>query len=146
MKHGASSRSGRGSAQLAYVQGVYFFVFGLWPLIDIRSFQMVTGPKSDHLATGLEADHWLVFTVGLQLAAIGAVLLIAAWDRSVNRSIALLGLLSAASLALIDLIYVCRGTISSIYLLDAVAEMLFVAGWSIVLIATARISNVELEG
>ena len=43
--------------QLAIAQGVYFAATGVWPLIDMRSFERVTGPK---------ADKWLVRTVGVR--------------------------------------------------------------------------------
>ena len=42
-----------------WIQGLYFAMTGLWPLINIETFQMVTGRKTDHLVTGFEADHWL---------------------------------------------------------------------------------------
>lgn len=63
---------------LLWLQGVYFAVFGVWPLISIRTFKLVTGEKTDHLVTGLEADHWLVMTVGLLITSIGLVLILAA--------------------------------------------------------------------
>lgn len=49
---------------VALVQGIYFFVTGVWPLISTNTFQMVTDPKT---------DLWLVKTVGIILATIGAV-------------------------------------------------------------------------
>src|SRR4051794_28324453 len=66
---------------LLWVQGVYYFVTGVWPLVSIETFQMVTGRKTDHLVTGREADHWLVMTVGVLIAAISLALLVAAWWR-----------------------------------------------------------------
>src|SRR4051794_14622821 len=47
---------------LLWVQGVYYFVTGVWPLVSIETFLMVTGPKTDHLLSPnpTEADHWLV--------------------------------------------------------------------------------------
>jgi hypothetical protein len=53
---------------VALVQGIYFFVTGVWPLISTNTFQMVTGPKT---------DLWLAKTVGIILATIGAVLIFA---------------------------------------------------------------------
>lgn len=43
---------------VCWVQGAYYIVTGMWPLLHIDSFQVVTGPK-DNL--------WLVKTVGLFL-------------------------------------------------------------------------------
>jgi hypothetical protein len=50
----------------------------------------------------------------------------------VGAEIALLGAGSALGLAAIDLIYSLRGTISSIYLLDAAAELVLVLCWVLV--------------
>jgi len=32
---------------LAIAQGLYFLATGLWPLVDVGSFQAVTGPKTE---------------------------------------------------------------------------------------------------
>jgi hypothetical protein len=44
---------------LLWVQGAYYLVTGLWPLVSIRTFKLVTGEKGkgDHYVTGLDADH-----------------------------------------------------------------------------------------
>ncbi|HZU13964.1 MAG TPA: hypothetical protein VFB58_14075 [Chloroflexota bacterium] len=102
---------------VATIQGIYFLVTGLWPLISSRTFQMITGPK---------VDLWVVKATGLLIAVIGTVLL---RSRPPSREIALLGALSAASLGAIDTWYAVKGRISRIYLADAAAEALFIAGW-----------------
>lgn len=109
----------RGS-RLAVAQGAFYLVTGLWPLLDIRSFQAVTGPKR---------DLWLVKTVGLLLGVIGGTLLDAGARGRVSRDLGRIGAGSAAALAVIDGVYVWRGTISRIFLADAAAELAFVAGW-----------------
>ena len=50
---------------VCWTQALYFSVTGPWPLIDIQSFQDVTGEKT---------DHWLVYTVALLGLASAAVL------------------------------------------------------------------------
>src|SRR4051794_17610666 len=50
---------------LLWLQGLYYLVTGVWPLVSIETFQTVTGWKTDHLVTGRESDHWLVMTVGV---------------------------------------------------------------------------------
>src|SRR5437588_3811431 len=99
-----------------WVQGAYYFVTGVWPLVSIETFQMVTGPKTDHLVTGREADHWLVMTVGVLVAAIAVAMLLAAWRKENPIEIAILAVASAAGLTGIDLIYVVRDVIAPIYL------------------------------
>ena len=64
---------------LAFVQGGYFLITGVWPLIAMPSFEAVTGPKT---------DDWLVKTVGGLIAAIAAVLLWAAFRRAISLEIA----------------------------------------------------------
>ena len=49
-------------------QGAYYAVTGLWPLIHMRSFEAISGPKR---------DQWLVKTIGLLLTAFSSVLLLA---------------------------------------------------------------------
>ena len=107
---------------LAWLQGVYFFLAGVWPLLHMPSFLAVTGPK---------VDLWLVKTVGVLIAVIGAALLLGARRRSVGPELALLAVASAAGLAAIDLVYALSGRISDIYLLDAAAEIGLIVLWGI---------------
>jgi hypothetical protein len=120
---------------LLWVQGLYFLLFGVWPLVSIRSFQLVTGPKTDHLPTGRESDHWLVMTAGVLITAVGAALLAAAWRRRASPEITVLAIGAAIGLAAIDVIYVARQVIGPIYLVDAAIEAVFLAGWLAALLA-----------
>jgi hypothetical protein len=107
----------------ALVQGAFFTVSGLWPIAHYRSFERVTGPK---------VDDWLVKTTGGVLAAVGATLLASALRRPIRRprsDARALGMSTAATLALADLVYVARGRISRVYLIDAAAEALLCALW-----------------
>jgi len=119
---------------LLWVQGLYYLLTGIWPLISIRSFQFVTGLKTDNLPTGRELDHWLVMTVGLLVTAIALTLLVGAWRRSVQPELAVLAIASALSLTAIDVIYVARQVIAPIYLVDAALELPLIAAWSLALI------------
>jgi hypothetical protein len=111
---------------LLWLQGGYFFVTGIWPLLSIRPFQAVTGPKTDHLPTGREADHWLVMTVGVLITAIGLSLLHAAKTKATEYSIVVLAIVAAIGLLAIDVIYVARRVIAPIYLVDACAEAILI--------------------
>jgi hypothetical protein len=106
--------------QLAMVQGVYFTATGIWPLIDMRSFERVTGPK---------ADKWLVKTVGVLVAVIGGTLLASARRGAVPRDVRALAVGAALGLGVIDVIYAGKGRISPVYLGDAAAEAALVAAW-----------------
>ena len=105
---------------VALVQGIYFFVAGIWPIISIGTFQLVTGPKT---------DLWLVKTVGIILAVIGAVLIFAQVNAEINTSIILLAIGSAISLAVVEFVYVSKRVISAIYLGDAIIELILTAWW-----------------
>ena len=105
---------------VALVQGIYFLVSGIWPILHMESFLRVTGPKT---------DLWLVKTVGLLLAVIGAVLILAQLNREVNTSIVVLAMGSALSLVLVEFVYVTKKVISPIYLGDAFVELLLIAWW-----------------
>jgi hypothetical protein len=112
------------------VQAVYYGLTGVWPLVSINSFQAVTGPKTDHLVTGRESDHWLVLTVGVLVTAIGLSLLASLRRQRPSFETAILALSAALGLTCIDVIYVSRGVLLPIYLVDAAPEILFMLAWS----------------
>jgi hypothetical protein len=129
----ATRRQSRLVVWLCWVQGLYFFVFGLWPLVSIETFQAVTGKKTDNAPTGLEVDHWLVNCVGVLVAAIGLVFLFAALRKRASIDAAVLAVASCLGLTAIDVIYVARGVILPIYLGDAMFEAAFVVLWLVCL-------------
>jgi hypothetical protein len=107
-----------GDRALMAAQGAYFTTTGVWPLLHMRSFEAVTGPK---------VDRWLVKTVGLCIACIGGTLLAAARHDRVTPEIRGLAVSSALALTAIDIAYSASGRISPIYLADAAAEIAILA-------------------
>ncbi len=107
---------------LAWLQGIFYLITGLWPLLHMPSFLAVTGPK---------VDLWLVKTVGVLIVVIGAVLLLGARRRAVGPEVTLLAVGSAVSLAGVDLVYALSDRIWDVYLLDALAEIGLVVLWGI---------------
>ena len=99
-------------------QGVYYVATGMWPLVNMRSFERVTGPK---------VDKWLVKTVGVLVTTIGGALLVAATRRRISPEARVLAAGSAAGLAAIDAYYVAKRRIAPVYLLDAVTELALLA-------------------
>lgn len=97
------------------VQGIYYSLTGIWPVLDIDSFMFVTGPKT---------DIWLVKTVGLLSVSIGLTLLLVKRYRIPP----VLNALSAMSFLVIDVYYALIDRISDIYLADAFVELIFLAG------------------
>ena len=72
---------------------------------------------------------WLVKTVGIILAVIGAVLIFAQVNAEINTSLIILALGSALSLAVVEFIYVAKRVISPIYLGDAFLELILIGWW-----------------
>src|SRR5690554_6742358 len=101
------------------IQGAYYFLTGIWPILHLSSFEAVTGPKT---------DIWLLEMVGLLTVAIGITLFFKS-----KKNPALLAISSALSYTAIDCIYVFREVISPIYLMDAGVQIviliaLFISG------------------
>jgi len=105
---------------ISLVQAIYFGLTGIWPILHIRSFMAVTGPK---------IDIWLVKTVGAVIVAIAIPLFTSVVHHNVTIDIMLLAIGSSLGLAAIDVIYVAKKVIAKIYLLDAVAEVILVLAW-----------------
>ena len=107
-------------------QGLYYLITGIWPLVSIRTFEMVTGPKT---------DDWLVQTVGVLAVAIGATLLYSVRLKGPTREGVFLSVVSAVGFLAVDVVFVFLGIISTIYLADAVAQGLFLLGFFVAMVA-----------
>ena len=105
---------------LLLLHGLFYLFGGAWPVVSMRSFEAVTGAKT---------DKWLVKTTGLLIAAIGGALARAACREKVGSEIKILAIGSAASLAAVDFYYVARRRIPPIYLCDGLAELALVMAW-----------------
>ena len=104
---------------LARAQGLFNVANGLWPLVSMRSFEKVLGPK---------AEHWLVRTVAGLMITNGVAQLRSSSiaEPHTARSI---GLGTAATLALIDVTYAFPGRIRRTYLLDACVQCAWIIAW-----------------
>ena len=105
---------------LIWIQGGYTLLTALWGLIDIDSFMLVTGRKT---------DIWLVKTVSVVLVAIAVCLFSAIGYKEILLPIILLGATASLGLAIIDFHYALNDSISNIYMLDGVAEVVFFILW-----------------
>jgi hypothetical protein len=108
------SRSTGGGLDPLTLQGLYYTTSGLWPIVHLRSFMALTGPKH---------DTWLVKSFGAFIAGIGTALL-SARGRDERRLASRVAVVSAAALAGADTWYVARRRIRPIYLADAAVELL----------------------
>lgn len=84
----------------------------------------VTGPKT---------DVWLVKTVAVLLLAISLSFITAFLLTKINIPVVTLAITCCLVLLFIDCYYVWNGTISRIYLLDALAEVFLLILWVIVI-------------
>jgi hypothetical protein len=123
-KDGHSMRKMPLTSLILLGQGAMYFATGVWPLVSRRTFEKVTGPKT---------DWWLVKTVGLVITAAGGSMLVAGAKRRTTPEVALLAIGAAAGLTAIDIGYVAKNRISPVYLLDAAAEMGLLASWAVAL-------------
>lgn len=105
---------------LLWTQGGYTLLTALWGLLDIDCFMTVTGPKT---------DIWLVKTVSVLLVAIALSLLSGLIDNSFKLPIAILGLSTSVAMAFIDFYYTITDTISKVYAIDGIIEILIMIGW-----------------
>jgi hypothetical protein len=105
---------------LAHAQGVSTMLGGAWPLLSMRSFEAVFGPKE---------DRWLVYTVSGLLVTNGISQVVAARAGAVSTARAL-GCGTAGTLLAIDLVFVPMGRIRWTYLIDATFEAAWIGLWS----------------
>ncbi|HKB01697.1 MAG TPA: hypothetical protein VKD90_05730, partial [Gemmataceae bacterium] len=77
----------------------------------------------------------LAYTVGTLVSVIGLTLLVAAGTRRITPEVGVLAIGSALGLASIDVIFVVRGVVFWVYLLDALAELALVGWWMLARVA-----------
>jgi hypothetical protein len=112
-----------------WVQSLYILITAIWPILDIESFMLVTGPKT---------DIWLVKTVGALLIPIGLTLGSYLFIHTDIRPAILLGSITALAFAIIDFYYALNDVISDIYLLDGILEIIFLLFWLYILLSKDR--------
>ena len=113
-------------AVVSIIQGIFYLITGIWPLVSRRTFERVTGPK---------LEFWLAKTVGILISVIGGVLIQAGLRQrrlgdQLSPEIPPLAIGSAAGLTTVDFVYVVKKRISPVYLLDAAAELGLIGLWT----------------
>jgi hypothetical protein len=107
--------------RLARLHGAFNVISGAWPLVHRRSFEAVLGPKR---------DYWLVATVALLLLGNGTAQLTAPDTVDGMAMARRLGIVTAGSLGVIDIVNVPRERISRMYLVDAAVEAAWLFAWT----------------
>jgi hypothetical protein len=116
-----SSRQLLSARSVARAHGLFNLFSGLWPLVNLRSFEKVFGRKT---------DDWLVYTVGGLLVSVGWTQLSSGDSPEGRRLARRVGAGAAMTLLAVDLVYVPRGRIPSTYLIDAAVEIGWIAAWA----------------
>jgi hypothetical protein len=121
-------------SMVAVAQGAYFALVGAWPLVHLRSFEKVTGPKLEPWLTKGVGACWL--NVGIHLIQAG---LRGGRPRRDERGLALR---MAATFAAFDFHYAGRRRrISPIHLVNGFIQLGFIALWGAASIAEAQASR-----
>jgi hypothetical protein len=107
---------------LEILQGVYYVVSGLWPVVHASSYQHYTG---GHDLT----DLWLLRTLGAVLAVVGLSLLWAVRRRSVAPEAVIMAGGVAAVLAIMDMANIAVKAYPPIYCIDCLIQVGFLFGW-----------------
>jgi hypothetical protein len=105
---------------IIWVHATYILITAVWPLVDIDSFMLVTGPKR---------DVWLVKTVAALLIPVSVCLFSYLVIETDRRPAVILGSTTALAFMTIDFYYALGDVISDIYLADGAAETVFLAAW-----------------
>ena len=108
------------SVDVARAQGLFNVLGGAWPIVSLRSFEFVYGKKR---------DVFLQKTVGGLLFSIGCVQIAVEDSQQPLRVIRNLGLATAATLLMIDLVYIPRGDMRKTYVQYAICELGWIAAW-----------------
>jgi hypothetical protein len=103
-------------------QAIYYFILGVWPLVNYDTYQRLTGRG--------EVDPWQLRLIGMLLAVIGAALLAGAYRGYLTPEMVILGAGSALVLLITHLVAVAQQKASSVYIIDAAAESVFLLWWA----------------
>jgi hypothetical protein len=101
----------------------------VWPIIDIESFMLVTGYKT---------DVWLVKTVGAILISISLCMATHLFIRTDHVPVVVLCIASSIAFISIDFYYTLNDTISDIYIADGALQIFFLIAWIYLVITVIR--------
>lgn len=107
---------------LARAQGSFNVLGGAWPIVSLRTFEAIYGPK--------KLDVYLQKASGALFMASGLALLRTDRSGPAVRAARRIGMGVAAAYLAIDLIYVPKGEIHKTYLLDAAMEVGWLWAWA----------------
>jgi hypothetical protein len=103
-----------------WLQSGYYLITGLWPLVYMPGFLLVSGWKT---------DVWLVRTVGVLILCVSIALVAELRAMQVSSAATCLSVSSAIGLLIIDVYYRLTGVIGPAYLADAAVQLLLLLLW-----------------
>lgn len=103
------------------MQGLFNAIGGIWPIVSLRTFEWVYGPKE---------EDWLQRTSGGLLLVSGLTLVMTEDSPDSVRMARRIGVGVALTYLLVDLIYIPKGRIRMTYLQDAICESGWLLGWA----------------
>ena len=113
--------SGVDARRLAQLQGALYVGSGLWPLVHLRSFEALSGPRGEGPR---------VRRLGALMAGVGAVLLQGARRERVTPVLRRVAVSSALVLAAVDVAYARAGRHRvAVFALDAALQLALVGAW-----------------
>ncbi|MGV9013135.1 MAG: hypothetical protein ACOH13_11120 [Flavobacteriales bacterium] len=102
-----------------YAHALYLLIGGAWPLLSLRTFEEVTGPKS---------DHFLVRTVALILVLVASILFTQR-KPPVERSAVFTAMGISCILGSVALFSAAGGWVWKVYFIDGGMHLLFASAW-----------------
>jgi hypothetical protein len=111
-----SQSSASASNSMTIVQGAYYLVTGLWPIVHLRSFAAVAGPKPDPFQTRV---------TGALFAAAGAALVVGSRTEHDRNPVALLS--SATACAALSVTLAHARSLRWTLRLETIPEFAFMA-------------------
>jgi hypothetical protein len=104
-----------------WIQSLYYLITAVWPLVDIKSFMLITGCKH---------DVWLVKTVGALLIPVSLTMFSHLFFKVDHRPVFVLCVTAAIAFASIDFYYSLTDVISNIYMVDGVIQICLIVAWT----------------
>jgi NAD(P)-dependent dehydrogenase (short-subunit alcohol dehydrogenase family) len=114
---------------VSLLQGAYYLITGLLPIVSMRSFEKTLGERQ---------EDWLMKTHSAVMAALGGILIWAGLRKSKSPEIPAMGAAAAATLAVPETYYMARKRIQRNFLLDVAPQLAFIGLWAWALSRGAR--------
>jgi hypothetical protein len=112
------------------IPGIYIFLTAVWGLVEISSFMVVTGPKT---------DIWLVRTVSICLLPYSFICFFIYYNpKKLSKLLLLCMITMGIGLIYIDIYYYELKVIKWVYLIDAFFQVFFLMIWFSLICQTSK--------